>query len=578
MSAQTAGSMKLSLMTDFGSPDHWRRMIEFAVAHDVARLVYWSDCNSMFKPPFLYPGYPKLLTDDYRRMTMTGQHRFRVAAEMTAAAGLEFWYVFKVLEFPDADQARKAAPELFTASGEPDMSGGAIYELIRDQLDELIGLSPHLRGIELHVSEVSTLRIVDLKSQQKSLHAVCKRIVQTVYDHLQKSGLQMIVETHTAGGDVVTLKALLAAATSRPDIIISADNVIGDFHLRLPFNEHLRRAAETNPIQVCFDLNGEYWGRNFVPTSALRQYAEHIEIARALNAVYINGRVATSHDIGESYANVLPSRQRFYPDLAYIGRSGILPHNLEICCTDTLGRFNAEFFCRRVKDPKVMPEQIVREFLVREFGEPAAELTPVFLGLEKTAGKIFYMGGNYFVTQSVRLRESLPALIATDYYLTSPLGTAFPPAAALDRPGAAVAFAGWPTPVGHTCEGAEQLIREKEEAVSEAAEMLKEAQRVAENLAPADREFLVGQFEDLLFFATYCRFLLEALAHHFLLKFGKTQGVLPDVQRLGGVVAKLESLAAEWEKRYPPCGRCDLTRNLRDWVVIIQRDNDLLKA
>jgi hypothetical protein len=95
------------------------------------------------------------------------------------------------------------------------------------------------------------------------------------------------VDLHTAGGDPNTRNGLLRAAQRHSDIIISADNVIGDFNPFLPFHASLVEAAKTNPIAVHFDFNGEYWGRNFVPTSALNQYGAHIEEARHLGAVYL---------------------------------------------------------------------------------------------------------------------------------------------------------------------------------------------------------------------------------------------------------------------------------------------------
>ena len=84
------------------------------------------------------------------------------------------------------------------------------------------------------------------------------------------------------------------------DVIVSADNTIGDYHLHLPFNQHLQRASRTNRVIVNFDLNGEYWGKNFVPTTAINQYEKHIEEARKINAKYINGRIATENDLKQS--------------------------------------------------------------------------------------------------------------------------------------------------------------------------------------------------------------------------------------------------------------------------------------
>jgi len=561
--------MKLSLDTDFGSPHIWERVIEFAHNHGVSRLVFWGDfTNTGFRPPYLYPKYPKLMPEDDRPKIERLRERLRHAAEMTICAGMEFWYVFQVLEIPKPEHVRTVLPELLNEHGEPEMSGHLVYQLIRDQLDELFDLEPRVYGIELWVMECASIRIADLKHQKLSTKEICAKIVETVHDHIVRTGRKLAVDLHTAGGDTATLQGLFEAAVHHPDIIVSGDNVIGDFQLHLPFNSHLKRAAKTNPIQVHFDLNGEFWGRNFVPTSALSQYAAHIEEARRLRAVYIDGRVSTGHDSWSPHANVLPSRRRFYPALEQVSDYAPLPNDLEISCMDTLGAFNAEFFCRRVKDPQVQPEDVIGEFLCGEFGGKAESIVPIFMKLENTLGKIFFTDKNYYVVQSCRFWMPVERTISLDVQLTSPPGTDFPPPEVL-KSDMIAAFAGWPTPLRHKSAGTEAMIREKVEALNEAEEMLKEVKRATQEFKPEDREFLIKQFEDLVFFARAYRFLLEAQAHHFLTKNGKKRGNLPNPVRLEECLNEVRKVASEWETRYP-AGRYGLSETLLDWVKIME--------
>src|SRR5215831_9808117 len=142
---------KLSLSTDFGNPAHWDRVVEFATKHEVSRLVYWGEDSPDI---FIYPRRPKLLPEQSRAAVEEGRGYFRSAAEKTVRAGMEFWCVFQVLQFPTVsavqavwnrpplDHVRQAAPELFNKYGEPDMEGGKIYEYIGDQVSELRGLAP----------------------------------------------------------------------------------------------------------------------------------------------------------------------------------------------------------------------------------------------------------------------------------------------------------------------------------------------------------------------------------------------------------------------------------------------------
>jgi len=562
--------MKLSFSTDYGSPEHWDRLVAFAHQYGAARLVYWCDPNlNAVNPPLLHRKYPGLVRDEDQPGVLRYQERMRQAAAKTVAAGMEFWYVFQVLEVPKRTDLQALFPGWFNAQGEPDMNSEIVYQLIRDQLQELLEVEPRLSGIELWVMEGAAFKVADLKYQTLSLEEICMRIVDTVWEVVSRAGRRMSVDLHTAAGNAETLAGLFQAATRHPEIIISGDNVIGDFSLCLPFNAHLQHAAATNPVTVHFDVNGEYWGRNFIPTSALAQYAAHIEEARRLGVEYADGRVATTHNQWSPYANVLPSRRKYYPALAQVRDDLPLPRDLEIPAFDTLGGFNAEFFSQRVRDPKVEPEAVLRQFLVREFGPGAEALVPTFMGLEATLSKLFNMDKNYFVAQSCHQPPWLVIFWALDAHLTAEPGTPIPPPEAMQRPGHKAAFKGWPTPVGHRAAGTPALVWEKVEALAEAEAMLAEVKALSGSLKPEDRAFIVKQFEDLVFIARGYRWVLEAQAHYYLLQLGQRRGDLPNAERLAVCLHELEQTAQEWEARYP-AGRYHLGEMLRLWLKTIK--------
>jgi hypothetical protein len=575
---------KISLSSDFSSPRHWERVIAFGRQHNASRIVYWGED---VRDVFLYPNYPKLLPEGAQAEVMEARERFRQVAKMTTAAGMEFWFSFQVLELPPAvaehqppgwiwvlrpptvSHVQKVLPELFNPYGEPDMSGDLVYKLIGDQLEELRRLAPELRGIELTVTEAGGVQIASLAHQRLSTEGICERIVDTVYNHVAPAGLKLDVNLHTPGGDPVTRRGLLMAAMHHPQVIISADNVIGDFNPFLPFHEDLIKAAKTNPISVYFDLNGEYWGRNFVPTSALHQYAEHIEIARKLGALYLDGRVGTVHNEWSPFANVLPSRRQFYSALAKTSNAAPLPPDLDITSTDTLGAINAEFFCRRIKNPMAMPEDAVRDVLRQEFGDSAVALLPAILKLEPVLGKLFFADTNYYGFQSVLPDRAAMDLGYLSTQLTLPAGTEFPtPPIRREiaaKTGYKFAFAGWPTPLNHRCEGPEAMIRDKQEALVAAGDMLREVQQDTQRLRPSDQDFLLRLFEDLVYFARARRWLLEAQVHYYLLKDGKQIGNLPQPAQLKSAVGEIQRVADEWEARYPG-GRYKMAETLRQWL------------
>ncbi|MBN2581343.1 MAG: hypothetical protein JXB10_20345 [Pirellulales bacterium] len=537
--------LKLALSTDFGNENHWRRVIEFAKTHEVERLVYWSYGEICGMPtPWTYPGRPsEFLGAGERKMALQVQTSLRCSAKMTSEAGMEFWYVYQGLMMPDLDRLRRIAPELFNRHGEPDMAGDAIYAFIAGQLEELHALAPELDGIEVWIMECANVQIFRLAHQPLSTAEIIERMVATIHKACRKYGWEMTLDLHTAAGNTQTLQAIFAAAKRRPDVIISGDNVIGDFSLALPFNRHLHEAAKTNRVCVHFDLNGEYWGRNYVPTSALRQYERDLEEARRLGVESVNGRISTAHDVWSPHGNILPRYRKEYPP--FTNRS------LQITCTDTLGRLNAHFFCRRARDPSVTREQAAKEFLVEQFGNSAESLVPVFLRVEEVDQGIFFMGGNYFAAQSVVRDPWHYPLWGWNEYMTLPAGTPFPTSEMLAAKRGSAAFAGWPTPVGHRTPGPRAILAEKAAAQHSAEQLLEQVKTASASLDPQDRKFLIRQFEDLVFFSRIYRLAAELDVNATLLKRNASWDGLPDRQALERTVQELRRVRDEWKTRYP---------------------------
>jgi hypothetical protein len=575
---------KLSLSTDFGSPEHWKRMLDFASRFGVSRLVYWGDsARTRFYPPLLYPKYATRIGDTYRRIFEETRKRFVEVARLTREAGLEFWVVYQVLQLPNPDidptrleqnisteRARALLPEMFGDRDEPDMADGFVYQFLRDQLDEYLELVPDIAGFEMWVMECASLRIAHLKQQTIDMQEICTRIISTVYDHLHADGrsIPLAQDLHTTGGDTRTLHSLLSAATEHPDIILGADNCIGDYTLHLPFNTHLIRASQTNPFMVNFDLNGEYWGRNYVPTAAFRQYESHIEECLQYRPRYINGRIATEHNILNPHANVLPSRRQHYPTLQTVSNEEPLPTDLEIPCTDSIGAVNAEYVCRKVQDPSLTCEDVVSEFLTREFGPEAAGLTPVFMKLEAIAGKIFYIDKNNYHGQSLLCSETFIPVYALDVHMTAPEGTPIPNDEIFERTNASwhpIAFAGWPLPKGHQAGGPHRMLKDKEDAVRAARACLDAIEAMAGRLAGEDYAYLHGMFEDYDFFARAFRHLIEFHLHFYHLKRGRQNGPFPDLKVLEETRKTLLKLAAEWTSRYPG-DRYAMASTLTGWA------------
>jgi hypothetical protein len=269
---------------------------------------------------------------------------------------------------------------------------------------------------------------------------------------------------------------------------------------------------------------------------------------------------------------VLPSHRKFYPRIAGLSAASPFPPDLFIPSTDTVGCFNAEFFCRRGRDPQTQGRDVLVDFLTREFGENAKSLVPTFLRLQHTLGNLFFADTNYYGFQSIIPSPEIMSLGYLSDQLLLSAGTEFPTPELRKvingKEGYHFAFAGWPTPLGHLCAGTSAIIFDKRAGLKEAQEILREVRKASKDLESTDRDFLVRQFEDLVYMARARRYLIEAQAHYYLLKQGKRVDEFPDRSRLEQLRGSLEAVMHEWETRYPG-GRYQVTEQLKGWLGIL---------
>lgn len=569
--------MKIGLSSDFGTPEHWRRLVDFAKAHGVSQLVHWSVGIGCYAGrPFLFPKYPGLLGEEERQAVLIIREKVRQAAAMCREAGVGFWFSFHAIMMPKtAAQWGAAGKGLFNAEGEPDMGNPRIYEIIKDQVDELMELAPNLAGLELWIEEGSEIVVTDFSHQSVPMPEYLDRIVGAVHEKCVQHKLELSVDLHTGGGHRLAVDSLLVAARKRPDILVSADNTIGDFHLCSPFNVHLYRASVTNPLLVHFDVHAEYWGRNFYPSVNLSQLAQHIEEARSLGAVYVNARIATVHDSWSPHANVLPGRRKLYPQLARVQDGEPIPKDLELCCFDTLGGFNAEFFCRRAVDPTASPRETVCEFLRGEFGTDLPELADVFMDVEGVAARVYYAGQGLSTAQSILPDMGLVwGWFAHGEVLTAKAGAAFAYPFAQGMPSYRLVpyHAGTMGP-SYRAIGPVALIEEKRQAQADAEDLVVRARAAVAKLGSDAQRFILQKFEDFAFFARAAYVVLEAEVHYFYMCTNKTNPGFPDARRVNELIPVLADLADRWDKRQPH-DEYHMSRRLRAWHKEIVKSLD----
>jgi hypothetical protein len=97
--------MKLSLETNFGSPNHFKRLVEYAKIKKASSIVLADysmivNINNKWKTydPFLYRKYPGLLTDREKEKHTILRNNLKSASRLTSKEYIWLWTLFEFLK------------------------------------------------------------------------------------------------------------------------------------------------------------------------------------------------------------------------------------------------------------------------------------------------------------------------------------------------------------------------------------------------------------------------------------------------------------------------------------------------
>ena len=561
--------MKIGLETGFNSRYHWERLVEYSSENKLDYLMYQF---TMRGDHWLYHRYPGIIPARELELFETKCQKLKAAGTLCKDAGMDFWVWYEAINLPD--RISEVAPELFNSYGEPDMSGEPVYELLGNQIDELVKIIPNLTGISAWIMECAKTVVSRLKHQTISMGEIAGRIVETLCAKCREHNIELAVCLHTAGADYPFKVGLKEAVLSHDEIILEADDVIGDFSLCQPFQSDIASTPKNHPSMIVFDLEGEYRGRNFLPTSALDQFRIHIDKAKEVGVSHVTGRIVTAHDRWSPHFNALPSKRAYYLDGAgvEIKENEPLPNTIETCCFDTLGGFNTDFLINYIRDAKVKPVAVVEAFLKKEFKKDLPDLARVFVEVERVAAGIHSADCNRFSVQSVVPTRNLALLFGSDIQYTTPAGSYFPPPEGVTEPsdlanraasgpgrshsggrmpGLRSPLVGHPVRVENRSIGPHALILEKQQALLDAEDLLERVKASVEELKPGDRTYIVDHFEYFVLFCRSCAVLLEAMVHYYHIVMEKKCRDIPDRGRFSELTDEIKSVAEQWKERQP---------------------------
>ncbi|MFB3902441.1 MAG: hypothetical protein ACE15E_03245 [Acidobacteriota bacterium] len=294
--------------------------------------------------------------------------------EQAKAYGIDLSLKFQILSYVRVDQlgghyfdsAKNFPadfPELFPDGKAPDWSSPAVYDFIRDQLEELFDRYPGLAGITATSDEMSAFNIghVASKGSPEDRKAWTRRMVETVEEVCARYGKRCYWDLHGSGP--VFVSTLIDIARSRPG------------GLRL-------RAESTEYEQVFSDKFPSY------PFERVKQAGDgmcdhdiHMEMMQDFPWLpNILDHFVVRHTMGGVNAGL-----RGGGAMWYIYRPHYSPIN------SLGGGINMELLSRLLWNPKEPVDAIWDRWLRRRFGpEAAASASQLLRSTQEVINQVFY--------------------------------------------------------------------------------------------------------------------------------------------------------------------------------------------
>ena len=535
------------LESNYGTPAHWARLVDNARRIGATRLVWvWTHpTRGNLQLPPLYKWLPEFhaARNWQAEGVLACRQDLAVAAEMTHAAGIEFYLWYAVLHFNLSQRERlpQELPDLFAGQPVPDAGSPFFSHFIKEQLREVYRDFPLVDGVVLWMCENSDFDPLKLTkglsspetSSATSLCLVLNRAVDAIHGVCREEGRGMVADIHSAGGNMAVTRAMIASYARYPELVVQTDATWGDYSLTCPTSILIPEIARHNPVQINFDCYGEYFGRNFVPTIYLNWIKTHWDNARAMagdKLTGIDGRVSTAHDNWSPHYEILPRFRHLFPDApagSYrqkLTRNGE-PVYLQLSSFETLSTVHPSALQCLHETGDVEPLTVIRDMCGREFGNAVAgELAALLAEIERILVDIYYTNKLYFGTQSVMPGPGRSRWVAEAhcfYDLFQEPGSDFPNPKTLadNTTWFRCSYDGpWPAPQPLKTISFNAMSSALAGAVDRSAGLLERFAEIAPRLGRADAAFLDRQFRLLLLTAWARHWLFRCIYHHWRLE------------------------------------------------------------
>ena len=381
------------------------------------------------------------------------------------AAGIKTFMWHHELDLPR--DFGKNYPEVLNENGDIEVSHPRVLDFLENKIKDFFLEYPLMDGIVITLHETK-IPLLKLKNQKLDKIERVKLVIELLYKTCEALGKEILVRPFASlQEDQIAIVRSIESIS--PKILLMDKWTKFDWSLSLPDNDFFKEFKK-NPFLVETDIFGEYFGKGRLPI----MFREHIEHkVEYCNKFEHSGFVSR---IDRNYQNAFGSVNEINLRVMHAVTSGL-----------DVDKVTDEFF---------------REF----YGEAGPRVKKIMEKTEENQKKIFYMQ-NYYYTQGSYFPEVNHS--KNHFYFE------------IMKENYDIASEEWFIPVGWQRTSIEDILKEKDEAVVEAAEMLREIEALSYEIEKERYDALWLKFKNLDYVAKIWRTLTYSFFNY--VKFFETE-------------------------------------------------------
>lgn len=378
--------------------------------------------------------------------------------EKSHAAGIKTFMWHHELDLPS--DFGKVYPEVLNENGDVEVSHPIVKDYLENKILDFFATYPKMDGLILTLHETK-IPLLKLKNQKLSKIDRVKFVTKILFDTCKSLGKELVVRPFASLAEDQDMM-LKAYEEISPEMYVMDKWTKYDWSLSLPDNDFFKKITG-NPFLIETDIFGEYFGKGRLPI----MFKEHIE---------------------HKYEHC-----EQFPHSGYVNR---IDRNYQ----NPFGSVNeVNLVTMHALINGLSVEEKVEEFFQNRYGKAGKKLREIMEKTEANQKKIFYLNGYYF-TQGSYFPE---ANHAKNHFFFE-----------IMKDDCAIASNEWFIPVGWQRGELAKILEEKEEAVKEAAALLKEIETLQNSMAQSEYEKVWLKFKNLDYVAKIWRELAYILYHY----------------------------------------------------------------